>query len=130
MLQPVTPECQLENLECNRSEQTCTAFDSQGKLVGHAFEWTAQQPIDNCLDVLSACMLAGNKMPAIMGSSAELIGDHWDTGKDDTNLVDAVLGLMGLTQESVGEHDNLAALGIDSMQLMEVRTVVSGQAVP
>lgn len=92
----------------------------QGKLLGHVFEWTAQQPVDDCLKVLAACMLAGDKMPPVMGSTAHMLGDMWDTAKDDTNLVDAVLGLMGLTQESVGEHDNLANLGIDSMQLMEV----------
>lgn len=28
---------------------------------------------------------------------------------------------MGLKADAVGENDNLAALGIDSMQLMEVR---------
>lgn len=93
--------------------------------MGHAFEWTAQQPVDDCLNVLSACMLAGNKIPPIMGSTAEKVGDHSSGAKDDTNLVDAVLGLMGLTQDSVGEHDNLAALGIDSMQLMEVRVKCS-----
>ena len=31
---------------------------------------------------------------------------------------------MGLKAEAVGENDNLAALGIDSMQLMEVRAVM------
>jgi aryl carrier-like protein len=36
------------------------------------------------------------------------------------NLVDAVLGLMGISQDSVGEHDNLPSLGMDSMLLVEV----------
>ena len=36
------------------------------------------------------------------------------------DLVEAVLSLMGLKADAVGENDNLAALGIDSMQLMEV----------
>ena len=40
------------------------------------------------------------------------------------DLVEAVLNLMGLKAEAVGENDNLAALGIDSMQLMEVRAVM------
>ncbi len=31
-----------------------------------------------------------------------------------------MLSLMGLKADAVGENDNLAALGIDSMQLMEV----------
>ena len=31
---------------------------------------------------------------------------------------------MGLKADAVGENDNLAALGIDSMQLMEVRAVM------
>ena len=35
------------------------------------------------------------------------------------DLVEAVLNLMGLKADAVGENDNLAALGIDSMQLME-----------
>lgn len=34
--------------------------------------------------------------------------------------MEAVLSLMGLKADAVGENDNLAALGIDSMQLMEV----------
>jgi fatty acid synthase len=38
--------------------------------------------------------------------------------------VEAVLNLMGLKADAVGENDNLAALGIDSMQLMEVRAVM------
>ncbi len=40
------------------------------------------------------------------------------------DLVEAVLNLMGLKADAVGENDNLAALGIDSMQLMEVRAVM------
>ena len=35
-----------------------------------------------------------------------------------------MLNLMGLKADAVGENDNLAALGIDSMQLMEVRAVM------
>ena len=42
---------------------------------------------------------------------------HWGRVQD---LVEAVLSLMGLKADAVGENDNLAALGIDSMQLMEV----------
>ena len=38
--------------------------------------------------------------------------------------MEAVLNLMGLKADAVGENDNLAALGIDSMQLMEVRAVM------
>ena len=37
-------------------------------------------------------------------------------------LVETVLKVLGLKAETVGEDDNLAALGIDSMQLMEVHT--------
>ncbi len=36
------------------------------------------------------------------------------------DLVDAVLGLMGLKGDAVSDGDSLANLGIDSMQLMEV----------
>ena len=36
--------------------------------------------------------------------------------------MEAVLSLMGLKADAVGENDNLAALGIDSMQLMEVQS--------
>ena len=34
-----------------------------------------------------------------------------------------MLSLMGLKADAVGENDNLAALGIDSMQLMEVISI-------
>lgn len=33
----------------------------------------------------------------------------------------AILDIMGLTPESVSDSDSLAAMGIDSMQLVEVR---------
>ena len=36
------------------------------------------------------------------------------------DLVEAVLGLMGLKGDAVSDGDSLANLGIDSMQLMEV----------
>ena len=44
----------------------------------------------------------------------------------DQDLVEAVLNLMGLKADAVGENDNLAALGIDSMQLMEARPTCPG----
>ena len=39
------------------------------------------------------------------------------------DLLEAVLALMGLKPESVSDGDSLALLGIDSMQLMEVRVL-------
>jgi acyl carrier protein len=43
-----------------------------------------------------------------------------DSGGAVQDLVEAVLSLMGLKADAIGETDSLTALGIDSMQLVEV----------
>jgi hypothetical protein len=55
----------------------------QGKLVGSTFEWSAQQPVDDCLRVLGSLMLAGNALPPVMGSFAEYLNDALNAAKDD-----------------------------------------------
>ncbi|CAK0786732.1 hypothetical protein CVIRNUC_009946 [Coccomyxa viridis] len=96
----------------------------KGKLVGRVFEWLLPQPVDDCLRVLSSCLLGGKSVTPLMCSTSETIGSNSADDGEDTDLVEAVLNLMGLKADAVGENDNLAALGIDSMQLMEVRAVM------
>jgi acyl carrier protein len=38
--------------------------------------------------------------------------------------VTAVLDIMGLKEENIGENDDLSKMGIDSMQVVEVRATV------
>ncbi|EIE23140.1 hypothetical protein COCSUDRAFT_47508 [Coccomyxa subellipsoidea C-169] len=96
----------------------------KGKLVGRVFEWLLPQPVDDCLRVLASCLLGGKEVTPLMCSTTETVGSNSADGEEDTDLVEAVLSLMGLKADAVGENDNLAALGIDSMQLMEVRAVM------
>ncbi|EIE22203.1 ketoacyl-synt-domain-containing protein [Coccomyxa subellipsoidea C-169] len=96
----------------------------KGRLVGRVFEWLLPQPVDDCLRVLGSCLLGGSQVAPIMCSTAETLGCSSATCKEDIDLVEAVLSLMGLKAGTVSENDSLAALGIDSMQLVEVRAVV------
>lgn len=36
----------------------------------------------------------------------------------------AILGIMGLSEANVGENDDLSQMGIDSMQVVEVRSTL------
>ncbi len=40
------------------------------------------------------------------------------------DLVEEVLEILGLSAEAVGEHTLLSALGMDSMQVVNVRTAI------
>ena len=45
-----------------------------------------------------------------------------DEDDDSKGLVQLVMGMLGIDPGSVGEDDNLAGMGIDSMQAVEVRS--------
>lgn len=56
-------------------------------------------------------------------------------GEDDDGkgLVDMVMDLLGIDPNSIGEDDNLAGMGIDSMQVVEVRARIQralGRPIP
>jgi acyl carrier protein len=40
------------------------------------------------------------------------------------DLVGAILGIMGLNEANIGENDDLSQMGIDSMQVVEVRSTL------
>ena len=55
----------------------------QGKLVGRVFEWLLPQPVDDCLRVLSSCLLGGKNVTPLMCSTTETIGSsNADDGED------------------------------------------------
>ena len=67
--------------ECDWSE-ACNAL-LQGKLVGRVFEWLLPQPVDDCLRVLSSCLLGGKNVTPLMCSTTETIGSsNADDGED------------------------------------------------
>ena len=45
-----------------------------------------------------------------------------DDDDDSKGLVQMVMGMLGIDPGAVGEDDNLAGMGIDSMQAVEVRS--------
>jgi hypothetical protein len=47
------------------------------------FQQNAQQPVDDCLQVLGSCMLAGNTLPPVIASIAVYRTDAVDATKDD-----------------------------------------------
>ena len=52
---------------------------------------------------------------------------------DGKGLVDMVMDLLGIDPNSIGEDDNLAGMGIDSMQVVEVRARIQralGRPIP
>ena len=59
----------------------------QGKLVGRVFEWLLPQPVDDCLRVLSSCLLGGKNVTPLMCSTTETIGSsNADDGEDTVSL--------------------------------------------
>lgn len=40
------------------------------------------------------------------------------------DLVSAVLAVLGVNEQDIGENDDLSQLGIDSMQVVEVRSTL------
>ena len=52
---------------------------------------------------------------------------------DGKGLVDMVMDLLGIDPAAIGEDDNLAGMGIDSMQVVEVRARIQralGRPIP
>ena len=52
---------------------------------------------------------------------------------DGKGLVEMVMELLGIDPNSIGEDDNLAGMGIDSMQVVEVRARIQralGRPIP
>ena len=56
----------------------------QGKLVGRVFEWLLPQPVDDCLRVLSSCLLGGKSVTPLMCSTSETIGSNSADDGEDT----------------------------------------------
>ena len=56
----------------------------QGKLVGRVFEWLLPQPVDDCLRVLSSCLLGGKNVTPLMCSTTETIGSNSADDGEDT----------------------------------------------
>ena len=79
------------------------------------------QPIDDCLKTLGQLMIAGPLQSPVMTSSwqpLDLLGKS--SGGEAKDLLQAILGVMGLSAAEVNDSDTLSRLGIDSMQLVEV----------
>ncbi|EIE19938.1 hypothetical protein COCSUDRAFT_44339 [Coccomyxa subellipsoidea C-169] len=95
----------------------------QGKIIGRKFEINPPQPIEDCLVALGKFLCGGPCIGSMMGCNATLNELYSNTGGDsDKGLVASVLGLMGLKEGEVGENDSLADLGLDSLQLVEIRS--------
>ncbi|KAK9916399.1 hypothetical protein WJX75_002178 [Coccomyxa subellipsoidea] len=96
-----------------------------GKIIGRKFEINPPQPIEDCLVALGNFLCGGPGISSMMGCNATLNELYSNTGGDsDKGLVVSVLELMGLKEEEVGENDSLADLGLDSLQLVEIRSKV------
>ncbi len=70
-------------------------------------------------------------------SIAAELSNHWGVMQADEDdgkgLVDMVMDLLGIDPNSIGEDDNLAGMGIDSMQVVEVRARIQralGRPIP
>eukprot|EP00884_Botryococcus_braunii_P007439 jgi/Botrbrau1/16697/Bobra.0213s0002.1 len=104
----------------------------------------ALQPIDNCLQKLGYLLAGGDAAPTVAGVRAYALakprldkigtaittgtGPGSDSGSGDSlpreDLVSAVLAVMGVTEQNIGENGSLSQLGIDSMQVVEVRAIL------
>ena len=94
---------------------------AQGKLVGRMFEYSVPQPVDDCLHVLGRFLCGKPGHGPVLSSFSQPLDMLGTKGADgDKDLVTAILDIMGLSVDAVSDNDNLAAMGIDSMQLVEV----------
>ena len=67
----------------------------QGKLVGRVFEWLLPQPVDDCLRVLSSCLLGGKNVTPLMCSTTETIdSNNADDGEDTVSPMLATSSLL------------------------------------
>ena len=71
----------------------------QGKLVGRVFEWLLPQPVDDCLRVLSSCLLGGKSVTPLMCSTSETIGSNSaDDGEDTVSCPFNVIAKVSLNR--------------------------------
>ena len=52
--------------------------------MGRVFEWLLPQPVDDCLRVLSSCLLGGKSVTPLMCSTSETIGNNSADDGEDT----------------------------------------------
>ena len=52
--------------------------------MGRVFEWLLPQPVDDCLRVLSSCLLGGKSVTPLMCSTSETIGSNSADDGEDT----------------------------------------------
>jgi hypothetical protein len=79
------------------------------------FEWLLPQPVDDCLRVLSSCLLGGKEVTPLMCSTTETIGSNSGDGEEDTvrmspcnyHNATACLGLPSALLSEWAEHDSM-----------------------
>ena len=85
------------------TEGSC--FWGQGKLVGRVFEWLLPQPVDDCLRVLSSCLLGGKSVTPLMCSTSETIGSNSaDDGEDTVSRHHIIIIRFSLRGIAEGPH--------------------------
>ena len=52
--------------------------------MGRVFEWLLPQPVDDCLRVLSSCLLGGKSVTPLMCSTSETISSNSADDGEDT----------------------------------------------
>ncbi|CAL8464659.1 g4194 [Coccomyxa elongata] len=105
----------------------------KGKLQGRLLEYSTPQPIDECLAILGDAIVRQNKLSPVMSVFAKAVKDGDGDDDDGKGLVEMVMELLGIDPNSIGEDDNLAGMGIDSMQVVEVRARIQralGRPIP
>ena len=70
--------------------------------MGRVFEWLLPQPVDDCLRVLSSCLLGGKSVTPLMCSTSETIGSNSaDDGEDTVSCHPSIIltfSLLGITE--------------------------------
>lgn len=80
------------------------------------------QPIDDCLKTMGQILVAGPYQAPVMSSSWQPLDLFGKSSSGEVKDVgQAILTVMGLSASEVNDSDTLSRLGIDSMQLVEVR---------
>ncbi|KAK9904717.1 hypothetical protein WJX75_001194 [Coccomyxa subellipsoidea] len=105
----------------------------KGKLQGRLLEHSTPQPIDECLAILGDAIVRQNSLSPVMSVFAKAVKDGDGDDDDGKGLVEMVMELLGIDPNSIGEDDNLAGMGIDSMQVVEVRARIQralGRPIP
>eukprot|EP00884_Botryococcus_braunii_P007683 jgi/Botrbrau1/16916/Bobra.0306s0002.1 len=89
------------------------------------------QPVDDCLEKLGYVLAGGRDTPAVVSIYACAAAEKEQAVSQD--LVGAVLGILGIDLDNVKEDEDFTELGLDSMQVIEVRHVLQcalGRPVP